>query len=205
MQPGRLCSLRIRVTFAMLKCHRLLVALALESRDDKARPLGYRLRQDGVALLQENQVARVISLFSLDLICFIPRAEQLASSLLQMFEAEEDGAITEMELAVILKTALGVTHLSVSRLFTAIDSEDTGKITFGERTNETDSPWSLIDLNISKWSLFQTLLCYQRNCHPPFFFPHLLWVYLTTLTLKCFVTWFNIFCVSGALFWSSYR
>lgn len=49
-----------------------------------------------------------------------------------MFEAEEDGAITEMELAVILKTALGVTHLSVSRLFTAIDPEDTGKITFGK-------------------------------------------------------------------------
>lgn len=52
---------------------------------------------------------------------------------LQMFEAEEDGAITEMELAVILKTALGVTHLSVSHLFTAIDVEDTGKITFGKR------------------------------------------------------------------------
>lgn len=51
---------------------------------------------------------------------------------LQMFEAEEDGAITEMELAVILKTALGVTHLGVSRLFNAIDTGDTGKITFGE-------------------------------------------------------------------------
>lgn len=50
-----------------------------------------------------------------------------------MFEAEEDGAITEMELAVILKTALGVNHLSVSRLFTAIDAQDTGKITFGKQ------------------------------------------------------------------------
>lgn len=49
-----------------------------------------------------------------------------------MFEAEEDGAITQMELAVILKTALGVTHLGVSRLFNAIDAGDTGKITFGE-------------------------------------------------------------------------
>lgn len=49
-----------------------------------------------------------------------------------MFEAEEDGAITEMELAVILKTALGVTNLGVSHLFTAIDTEDTGKITFGK-------------------------------------------------------------------------
>lgn len=50
----------------------------------------------------------------------------------QMFEAEEDGAITQLELAVMLKTALGVTHLSVSRLFNAIDVVDTGKITFGE-------------------------------------------------------------------------
>lgn len=50
----------------------------------------------------------------------------------QMFEAEEDSAITLMELAVILKTALGVTHLGVSRLFNAIDAGNTGKITYGE-------------------------------------------------------------------------
>ena len=56
-----------------------------------------------------------------------------------MFEAEEDGAITETELAVILKTALGVTHLSVSHLFTAIDAEDTGKITFGKNPNKFKS------------------------------------------------------------------
>ncbi len=62
-----------------------------------------------------------------------------------MFEAEEDGAITEMELAVILKTALGVIHLSVSRLFTAIDTEDTGKITFGKRLNLKKHAWSLVD------------------------------------------------------------
>lgn len=49
-----------------------------------------------------------------------------------MFEAEEDGAITESELAVILKTALGVARLSVSHLFAAIDVGDTGKITFGK-------------------------------------------------------------------------
>lgn len=48
-----------------------------------------------------------------------------------MFEAEEDGAVTENELAVILKTALGVAHVNVSHLFTAIDAEDTGKVTFG--------------------------------------------------------------------------
>lgn len=58
-----------------------------------------------------------------------------------MFEAEEDGAITQMELAVILKTALGVTHLSVSRLFTAIDAGNAGKITFGKRPKRMNQPW----------------------------------------------------------------
>lgn len=58
-----------------------------------------------------------------------------------MFEAEEDGAITQMELAVILKTALGVTHLSVSRLFTAIDAADKGKITFGKRLDKMNRHW----------------------------------------------------------------
>ena len=68
-----------------------------------------------------------------------------------MFEAEEDGAITEMELAVILKTALGVTHLSVSRLFTAIDAEDTGKITFGKRPNKINHHWLTgIFLNLNR-------------------------------------------------------
>uniref|UniRef100_A0A8B9KX24 Lysophosphatidylcholine acyltransferase 1 n=1 Tax=Astyanax mexicanus TaxID=7994 RepID=A0A8B9KX24_ASTMX len=47
-----------------------------------------------------------------------------------MFEAEEDGAITEDELACILRTALGVAELRVSRLFSAIDVEDSGKLTF---------------------------------------------------------------------------
>ncbi|XP_026106944.1 lysophosphatidylcholine acyltransferase 1-like [Carassius auratus] len=48
----------------------------------------------------------------------------------QMFEADEDGAITENELMCILRTALGVGELKVSRLFRAIDEEDSGKITF---------------------------------------------------------------------------
>uniref|UniRef100_A0A671SFR7 Lysophosphatidylcholine acyltransferase 1-like n=1 Tax=Sinocyclocheilus anshuiensis TaxID=1608454 RepID=A0A671SFR7_9TELE len=48
----------------------------------------------------------------------------------QMFEAEEDGAITENELVCILRTALGLGELKVSRLFRAIDEEDSGKITF---------------------------------------------------------------------------
>lgn len=50
----------------------------------------------------------------------------------QMFEAEEDGAIVEDELAVILRTALGVADLTVCDVFRAIDAGDTGKITFGK-------------------------------------------------------------------------
>ncbi|XP_077063492.1 lysophosphatidylcholine acyltransferase 1 [Siphateles boraxobius] len=48
----------------------------------------------------------------------------------KMFEAEEDGAITENELMCVLRTALGVGKLKVRSLFRAIDDEDTGKITF---------------------------------------------------------------------------
>ena len=64
-------------------------------------------------------------------------------SRLQMFEAEEDGAITETELAIILKTALGVANLSVSHLFSAIDVEDTGKITYGNYSRITKLPWTI--------------------------------------------------------------
>ncbi len=57
----------------------------------------------------------------------------LVSVILQMFEADEDGAIIERELMCILRTALGVGELKVSRLFRAIDEEDSGKISFGKR------------------------------------------------------------------------
>lgn len=49
-----------------------------------------------------------------------------------MFEAQEDGAVVEDELTVILKTALGVGDLAVSDLFRAIDCQGKGKITFGK-------------------------------------------------------------------------
>ncbi|TNN79782.1 Lysophosphatidylcholine acyltransferase 1 [Liparis tanakae] len=67
---------------------------------------------------------------ALSVVCRPAKTLETMKLAFKMFEAEEDGAITEMELAVVLKTALGVSHLSVSHLFTAIDPEDTGKITF---------------------------------------------------------------------------
>ncbi|XP_042611440.1 lysophosphatidylcholine acyltransferase 1-like [Cyprinus carpio] len=48
----------------------------------------------------------------------------------QMFGAEQDGVITESELMCILRTAHGLGELKVSRLFRAIDEEDSGKISF---------------------------------------------------------------------------
>uniref|UniRef100_A0A673CUN3 Lysophosphatidylcholine acyltransferase 1 n=1 Tax=Sphaeramia orbicularis TaxID=375764 RepID=A0A673CUN3_9TELE len=68
---------------------------------------------------------------ALSVVCRPAKTLETMKLAFKMFEAEENGAVTESELAVILKTALGVAHLSVSRLFTAIDAEDTGKITFG--------------------------------------------------------------------------
>lgn len=48
-----------------------------------------------------------------------------------MFEAEEDGAVVEDELAVILNSALGVDDLAVGDVFRAVDTGDKGKIMFG--------------------------------------------------------------------------
>lgn len=91
-----------------------------------------------------------------------------------MFEAEEDSSITQMELAVILKTALGVTHLSVSRLFNAIDAGDTGKITFGECMER------IFHLNL----FFRTAEGYRTLPQPGYF-----------------QAFSNVFSVSGAPLW----
>ena len=52
---------------------------------------------------------------------------------LQMYGSQEDGSIDEDALSSILKTALGVAELTVTDLFRAIDQEEKGRITFGER------------------------------------------------------------------------
>uniref|UniRef100_A0A674NFS7 Lysophosphatidylcholine acyltransferase 1 n=1 Tax=Takifugu rubripes TaxID=31033 RepID=A0A674NFS7_TAKRU len=80
----------------------------------------------------ENYIDVREYVIALSVVCRPAKTLQTMKLAFKMFEAEEDSAITQMELAVILKTALGVTHLGVSRLFNAIDVGDTGKITFGE-------------------------------------------------------------------------
>ncbi|XP_062321189.1 lysophosphatidylcholine acyltransferase 1 [Osmerus eperlanus] len=67
---------------------------------------------------------------ALSVVCRPARTLETMKLAFKMFEAEEDGALTECELACILRTALGVAHLRVTRLFSAIDVDDTGKLTF---------------------------------------------------------------------------
>ncbi|XP_076008840.1 lysophosphatidylcholine acyltransferase 1 [Genypterus blacodes] len=79
---------------------------------------------------EENCIDIREYVIALSVVCRPAKTLETMKLAFKMFEAEEDGAITERELAVILKTSLGVGHLDVSHLFTAIDIEDTGKITF---------------------------------------------------------------------------
>ncbi|OBS65957.1 hypothetical protein A6R68_05504 [Neotoma lepida] len=49
-----------------------------------------------------------------------------------MYGSPEDGSIDEANLSCILKTALGVSELTVTDLFQAIDQEEKGRITFDD-------------------------------------------------------------------------
>ncbi|KAK7812715.1 hypothetical protein U0070_011105 [Myodes glareolus] len=51
---------------------------------------------------------------------------------LQMYGSPEDGSIDESSLSCILRTALGVSELTVTDLFQAIDQEEKGRITFDD-------------------------------------------------------------------------
>ncbi|KAM6968336.1 lysophosphatidylcholine acyltransferase 1 [Aplochiton taeniatus] len=67
---------------------------------------------------------------ALSVVCRPAKTLETMKLAFKMFEADEDGGITETELSTILKTALGVSQLTVGGLFRAIDVEVTGKITF---------------------------------------------------------------------------
>ncbi|XP_061807058.1 lysophosphatidylcholine acyltransferase 1 [Nerophis lumbriciformis] len=79
---------------------------------------------------EENSMDVREYVIALSVVCRPAKTLETMKLAFKMFEADEDGAITETELAVILQTALGVSHLIVTRLFAAIDSEDTEKVTF---------------------------------------------------------------------------
>lgn len=79
----------------------------------------------------EGQVDVRLYVVSLSVVCRPARSLETLRLAFQMFEAEEDGAIVEEELAAILRAALGV-WVDVPRLFAAVDTDNTGKITYDE-------------------------------------------------------------------------
>ncbi|KAI1901904.1 hypothetical protein AGOR_G00039230, partial [Albula goreensis] len=81
--------------------------------------------EDGTMDIREYVIA-------LSVVCRPSKTLETIKLAFTMFEAEEDGAIVEEELASILKTALGVPELNVTDFFCAIDIQDKGKITFEE-------------------------------------------------------------------------
>lgn len=152
-------QLRLPVDTCLLEFAKLVRRLGLKSQNtekvlqeygNRARKLeGQKLSLDDFAQFLDLPVSDMLrdmfSLFdehdddcidireyviALSVVCRPDKTLETMKLAFKMFEAENDGAITDAELAVILETALGVSHLSVSRLFSSIDSEDTGKITY---------------------------------------------------------------------------
>uniref|UniRef100_A0A3P8Z8H7 Phospholipid/glycerol acyltransferase domain-containing protein n=1 Tax=Esox lucius TaxID=8010 RepID=A0A3P8Z8H7_ESOLU len=80
---------------------------------------------DGLIDVREYVIA-------LSVVCRPSKAMDTLRLAFGMYGAEEDGAIMEKELASILRMALGVPEVDVTELFTAIDTHNTGKITYGK-------------------------------------------------------------------------
>ncbi|ROK35723.1 Lysophosphatidylcholine acyltransferase 1 [Anabarilius grahami] len=89
--------------------------------------------QDIYSLFEEHGKMDVREyVIALSVVCRPFRYLETIKLAFRMFEAQEDGAVVEDELAVILKTALGVGDFAVCDLFRAIDCQDKGKITFDD-------------------------------------------------------------------------
>ena len=58
----------------------------------------------------------------------------LLSSLMQLFDTDEDEKITREEFTALLRSALGVSDLNMAKLFKEIDADGSGFITFSEST-----------------------------------------------------------------------
>ncbi|KAM6909804.1 lysophosphatidylcholine acyltransferase 1 [Xenentodon cancila] len=104
---------------------------------------------------------------ALSVVCRPAKTLETMKLAFKMFEAEEDGAITEREMTVILKTALGVTHLNVSSLFTAIDADDTGKVTFEKfRAFVEENPDFAEDYLYTENAYLQSGHCHGHQTQP---------------------------------------
>lgn len=96
---------------------------------------------------------------------------------LQMYGSPEDGSIDEANLSCILKTALGVSELTVTDLFQAIDQEEKGRITFGKWSQNSVAAHSaclrsmryhtVSELQARGWRLKHTNTHKDRQTHRP--------------------------------------
>ncbi|XP_068092816.1 lysophosphatidylcholine acyltransferase 1 [Hyperolius riggenbachi] len=91
--------------------------------------------EDLFALFDENEEGAIDLreyVIALSVVCRPSKTLDTIQLAFEMYESENDRTIVEEDLAVILKTALGVSELNVVDLFKAIDEEEQGKLTFGD-------------------------------------------------------------------------
>lgn len=60
------------------------------------------------------------------------QTSHMLSSLMQLFDIDEDEKITREEFTALLRSALGVSDLNMNKLFKDIDADGSGFITFSE-------------------------------------------------------------------------
>ncbi|XP_078400370.1 lysophosphatidylcholine acyltransferase 2 isoform X1 [Cetorhinus maximus] len=88
-------------------------------------------------------------------LCSPANTEETIHFAFKLFDSDEDGYITEEEFSALLRSALGVHDLDVSRLFSDIDLNDSGKISY-----EVFREFALLHPEYAK--LFTTYLELQR-------------------------------------------
>ncbi|XP_053330912.1 lysophosphatidylcholine acyltransferase 1-like [Spea bombifrons] len=91
--------------------------------------------EDLFALFDENDEGAIDLreyVIALSVVCRPSKTLETIQLAFKMYESEGSKTIVEEDLAIILKTALGVSELNVTDLFRAIDEEDKGKITYDD-------------------------------------------------------------------------
>ncbi|CAH2283911.1 lysophosphatidylcholine acyltransferase 1 isoform X1 [Pelobates cultripes] len=91
--------------------------------------------EDLFALFDENEEGAIDLreyVVALSVVCRPSKTLDTIQLAFKMYQSEYSKTIVEEDLAVILKTALGVSELNVTDLFRAIDEEEKGKITYDD-------------------------------------------------------------------------
>ncbi|OCT74383.1 lysophosphatidylcholine acyltransferase 1 isoform X2 [Xenopus laevis] len=90
---------------------------------------------DLFALFDENEEGTIDLreyVIALSVVCRPSKTLETIELAFKMYQSEDRKTIVEEDLAVILKTVLGISELNVSDLFRVIDQENVGKITYDE-------------------------------------------------------------------------